>query len=150
MTGIASLWMTRMIACLAALCLAFGMSGTLAARATEAATPPQQAIDGQIRAFLADRDAVAYSFAAPNVRLYFPTVESFMGMVKGGYSPVHRPQTWDFGRMRSEADGTVYQEVLITDQTGKNWTALYTVAQQPDGSWKITGVSLRKADTLTM
>jgi hypothetical protein len=113
-------------------------------------TPAQQTIDNQLRAFLADRDEEAYSYAAPNVRLFFPTVESFMGMVKGGYTPVHRPQVWDYGRVRNDADGTVYQEVLITDQAGKNWAALYTLSQQDDGSWKITGVSLRKADTMTM
>jgi Domain of unknown function (DUF4864) len=112
-------------------------------------TPAQQTIDNQIRAFLADKDEEAYSYAAPNVRTFFPTVESFMGMVKGGYTAVHRPQSWEYGRVRDEG-GAVFQEVLITDQAGKNWAALYTLAQQPDGSWKITGVSLRKADTMTM
>ncbi|NJR13921.1 MAG: DUF4864 domain-containing protein [Phyllobacteriaceae bacterium] len=120
------------------------------AQAGEAATPPQQSIDGQIRAFLADNFDQAYSYAAPNVRMIFPTVDSFMGMVKGGYQPVYRPKTWDFARTRTEADGTVYQEVLITDLSGQNWAALYTVQQQPDGSWKITGVSLRKSDAVSM
>lgn len=113
-------------------------------------TPAQTAIDGQIRAFLADKEAEAYAFAAPNVRTYFPTVESFMGMVKSGYTPVHRPQNWDFGRVQETGSGTVAQEVLITDMTGKNWAALYTVEQQPDGNWKITGVSLKKTDAMTM
>jgi Domain of unknown function (DUF4864) len=113
-------------------------------------TPAQSAIDGQIRAFLADKDAEAYAFAAPNVRTYFPTVESFMGMVKSGYTPVHRPQNWDFGRTQETSSGVVAQEVLITDMTGKNWAALYTVEKQPDGNWKITGVSLKKTDALTM
>ena len=113
-------------------------------------TPAQTAIDGQIRAFLADREADAYAFAAPNVRTYFPTVESFMGMVKSGYTPVHRPQNWEFGRTQETSTGAVAQEVLITDMTGKNWAALYTVEKQPDGNWKITGVSLKKTDALTM
>ena len=113
-------------------------------------TPAQSAIDGQIRAFLADKDAEAYAFAAPNVRLFFPTVESFMGMVKSGYTPVHRPQDWDFGRTQASPTGGVVQEVLITDMAGKNWAALYTVEQQSDGVWKITGVSLKKTDAMTM
>lgn len=110
----------------------------------------QKAIDGQIRAFLADKDEEAYGFAAPNVRSFFPTVESFMSMVKNGYSPVYRPQDWDFGRTESIGAGAIAQEVLITDLAGKNWIALYTVAQQADGNWKITGVSLKKSDAMTM
>ena len=123
---------------------------SLAALAGSPDSPAQTTIDGQIRAFLADKDAEAYAFAAPNVRSFFPTVESFMGMVKSGYTPVHRPQNWEFGRTLESNAGEVAQEVLITDMTGKNWAALYTVKQQPDGSWKITGVSLKKTDALTM
>jgi Domain of unknown function (DUF4864) len=123
---------------------------TVAAYAGSPETPAQNAIDGQIRAFLADKDAEAYAFAAPNVRTYFPTVESFMGMVKSGYTPVYRPKNWDFGRVETTQTGGVMQEVLITDMTGKSWAALYTVEQQPDGNWKITGVSLKKSDAMTM
>jgi Domain of unknown function (DUF4864) len=123
---------------------------SFAAYAGSPDTPAQNAIDGQIRAFLADKDAEAYAFAAPNVRLYFPTVESFMGMVKSGYTPVHRPQNWDFGRTETTGTGAVMQEVLITDMAGKNWAALYTVEKQSDGNWKITGVSLKKTDGMTM
>jgi hypothetical protein len=112
-------------------------------------TPPQQTIDAQINAFLADRHDEAYSYAAPNVRMVFPTVESFMGMVQGGYQPVYRPKTWSHARTRTE-NGVVFQEVLITDMAGKNWAALYTLQQQPDGSWKITGVGLREADSISM
>jgi Domain of unknown function (DUF4864) len=123
---------------------------SFAAQAGSPGTPAQSAIDGQIRAFLADKDAEAYAFAAPNVRTFFPTVESFMGMVKGGYPQVHRPQNWDFGRTQTTDSGAVMQEVLITDMTGKNWAALYTVEKQSDGNWKITGVSLKKTDAMTM
>jgi Domain of unknown function (DUF4864) len=123
---------------------------SFAANAGSPDTPAQTAIDGQIRAFLADKEAEAYAFAAPNVRQFFPTVESFMGMVKSGYTAVHRPQNWDFGRIKETGTGAVMQEVLITDMTGKNWAALYTVEQQPDGNWKITGVSLKKTDAMTM
>lgn len=137
---------------LAAALMAAGLffATAFAAQAGSPDTPAQTAIDGQIRAFLADKDAEAYGFAAPNVRSYFPTVESFMGMVKGGYTAVHRPQNWDFGRTQTSETGAVMQEVLITDMQGKNWAALYTVEKQPDGNWKITGVSLKKTDALTM
>jgi Domain of unknown function (DUF4864) len=140
--------MERLCSKIAVAWVALLMSG--AAFAGSPATPAQNAIDGQIRAFLADKDAEAYAFAAPNVRTFFPTIESFMGMVKSGYMPVHRPKNWDFGRTQETGAGLVAQEVLITDMAGKNWAALYTVEKQPDGNWKITGVSLKKSDAMTM
>jgi hypothetical protein len=82
--------------------------------------------------------------------MIFPDVKSFMGMVRGGYQPVYRPKTWSHARSRVADDGQVYQEVLITDQQGQNWAALYSLQKQPDGRWKITGVALRKADAISM
>lgn len=38
--------------------------------------------------------------------------------------------------------GSVYQEVLVTDQSGKQWQAVYTLQKQTDGTWKITGVKM--------
>jgi hypothetical protein len=36
----------------------------------------------------------------------------------------------------------IYQEVLISGRDGKDWTAIYQVARQPDGSFKINGVQI--------
>ncbi|TIS70238.1 MAG: DUF4864 domain-containing protein, partial [Mesorhizobium sp.] len=47
----------------------------------------QTVIDSQLKAFLADDGATAYSFAAPNVKRIFPTVDTFMNMVTNGYAP---------------------------------------------------------------
>ena len=52
----------------------------------------QLTIQNQIQAFRAGDDAKAYSYAAPNILTFFPTVDSFMAMVKNGYSPVWQPQ----------------------------------------------------------
>ena len=48
----------------------------------------QTTIDSQLKAFLADDGAAAYSYAAPNIRELFPTADIFMGMVTNGYAPV--------------------------------------------------------------
>ena len=107
-------------------------------------------IESQLRAFLADDGALAYSFAAPNVKQVFPDVGRFMDMVKGGYAPVYRPQEWSFGRNQILADGSQVQELLLSDKTGKNWRAIYTLEKQADGNWRITGVSLQGLPGLTM
>ena len=52
----------------------------------------QGTIDAQLKAFQSGDGALAYSYAAPNVKRIFPTVDIFMGMVESGYQPVRKPQ----------------------------------------------------------
>lgn len=111
------------------------------ARAEEPVDTVQSIIQSQITAFLNDDAKTAYSFASPTIRGKFPTEDAFFDMVKKGYAPVYRPGNFAFGRFKV-ADGTVVQEVLISGQDGKDWTALYQVVKQPDGSYKINGVHM--------
>ena len=62
-------------------------------------------------------------------------------MVKRGYTPVYRPGNFAFGRSKIDGD-TVVQEVLISGPGGKDWTALYFLVKQPDGSYRINGVQM--------
>ena len=48
----------------------------------------QTTIDSQLKAFSADDGNTAYSYAAPNVKQIFPTLDAFMSMVTNGYAPV--------------------------------------------------------------
>lgn len=105
----------------------------------------QRIITGQFNAFNADDGAAAYGFAAPGIQRLFPTPETFMSMVKSGYAPVYRRQSFSFGRIGDEMGGQPTQHVTIIDANGKAWTALYAMERQPDGSWKISGCSLVEA-----
>ena len=51
----------------------------------------QSTIDRQLKAFQANDGATAYSYAAPNIKRMFPTVEAFMSLVTRGYAPVRTP-----------------------------------------------------------
>jgi hypothetical protein len=104
----------------------------------------RQIISGQIAAFNADDGAKAWSYAAPSIKQIFPTPDIFMSMVKNGYQPVYRQQSFTFGEI-TEADGRTIQHVTIVDASGKVWTALYTMQKQPDGTWKISGCVLVQA-----
>jgi hypothetical protein len=106
-------------------------------------TAVQSTIEQQLNAFLADDAAAAYSFAAPNVKQMFPTQEIFMNLVRQGYPPVYRSSSHTFRELTENASG-LEQIVDIVDSSGQFWTARYTLAKQPDGSWKITGCSLLK------
>lgn len=105
----------------------------------------QRIITSQLNAFNADDGAAAYAFAAPNIQHMFPSPEIFLSMVKKGYAPVYRRQSYAFGKIGSEMGGQPTQHVTIIDANGKAWTALYAMERQPDGSWKISGCSLVEA-----
>ncbi|MFA6154073.1 DUF4864 domain-containing protein [Mesorhizobium sp.] len=109
----------------------------------------QGAIDGQLRALIANDGAKAYSFAAPNVKQIFPTVDAFMNMVTNGYPPVRKPQTYAFGKVEETSPGSIVQQVLIVGPDGKDYEAVYTLQQQPDGTFQITGCSLRASNSLS-
>ncbi|MER9840353.1 DUF4864 domain-containing protein [Mesorhizobium australicum] len=109
----------------------------------------QSVIDGQLKALIADDGAKAYSFAAPNVKQIFPTVDAFMNMVTNGYPPVRIPQSYAFGKVEQTGPGSIVQQVLIVGPDGKDYEAVYTLQQQPDGTFRITGCSLRASNSLS-
>ena len=108
----------------------------------------QTVIDSQLKAFIANDGATAYSFAAPNVKRIFPTVDTFMNMVTNGYAPVRQPQNYSFGKVQQTGPTSIVQQVLIVGPDGKDYEAVYTLELQPDGVWRITGVSLRESRSL--
>lgn len=98
-------------------------------------------IENQIAAFQRDDGVEAFSYASPSVQAIFGNPENFMRMVRNGYRPVYRPRQVFF----QEAvlyQGRLVQALLVTDQDGDVVIALYTMEQQPDGSWRIGSVVL--------
>ena len=130
----------RIAALLVALVIILGAAPARAADVTAA----QGVIRAQEQAFARDDAAAAYSHAAPAIREIFPAPDIFMSMVQNGYAPVYRHKSFEFGESRSEGNW-ISQHVHIIDANGEAWDALYTLEQQPDGSYKITGCSLLKA-----
>jgi Domain of unknown function (DUF4864) len=125
------------------LLVVLGLSGPATALSDGDRAAIQNTIERQLQAFLADDGAAAYSFAAPSIKAIFPTVDSFMAMVRQGYQPVYRPRSYSFGELK-DVPGDLEQFVDIVDADGVFWTAVYTLEQQPDRSWKITGCYLVK------
>ena len=115
----------------------------LAARADDVSAA-QDVIRAQEQAFIHDDAGAAYSYAAPVIKQIFPAPDIFMSMVQNGYAPVYRHKSFEFGDSKTEGS-SIAQRVHIIDATGEAWEALYTLEQQADGSYKITGCSLLKA-----
>ncbi|MDN2568160.1 DUF4864 domain-containing protein [Aquibium sp. A9E412] len=109
----------------------------------------QKTIAGQIEAFRAGDHGAAYGYAAPNIKRLFPTVERFMSMVVSGYQPVYRPQSYAFGKVEELSGTSIVQQVLLVGPDGRNYEAVYTLELQPDGTHRITGVSLRASNALS-
>jgi hypothetical protein len=114
------------------------------ATAADDVAAAQSVIRAQEQALARDDAASAYSYAAPAIRQLFPQAGIFMTMVQSQYAPVYRHKSFEFGEARTEA-GSVAQRVHIIDANGEAWEALYTLEQQADGSYKITGCTLLKA-----
>ncbi len=102
-------------------------------------------ISHQIEAFLNDDADAAYAFASPAIRSAFPDKDRFFAMVRKSYGPVYRPGNYAFGRSRLAGEGaSVFQEVLIQGKDGIDWSAIYELLRQPDGSYRINGVQMFK------
>jgi Domain of unknown function (DUF4864) len=102
----------------------------------------QGIIESQLQAMAADREAEAYSYAAPLVQGVFPTAEQFMAMVKRGYQPVYRNTSHRFSGPPTEIGGRLAQRVMLQGADGQAYEADYFMQQQEDGSWKISGCVL--------
>jgi hypothetical protein len=103
----------------------------------------QSVIRSQVEAFSHDDASAAYSYAAPAIHEMFPQADLFMFMVQHSYAPVYRHKSFEFGEA-TVTDGKVAQRARIIDENGEAWEALYTLEQQPDGSFKIIGCVLLK------
>jgi hypothetical protein len=108
----------------------------------------QSVISQQIDAFRAEDGARAYSYAAPMIRQIFPSPDAFMNMVRQGYQPVYRPQSYRFGDAGFSASGRPIQKVTVVGPDGITYEAVYTMERQPDGSWQINGCALVRAPEL--
>lgn len=100
-------------------------------------------VKGQMAAFAKDDANKAFSYAAPNVRQAVGSAAGFMTMVRRDYPMVYRPASSAFLQAES-VSGEVLQRVQLTDASGNSWLAIYSLEQQKDKSWRITGCSVQE------
>ena len=117
----------------------------LAPAAVSAAEDPvaeaQKIISDQIAALMAGNGAVAYALASPGIRGTFPSEDKFLEMVRKQYEPLSHPAHYAFGRSKTVGGGElVLQEVIVNRHDAKDWSAIYEMRLQDDGSYKVNGV----------
>ena len=105
-------------------------------------------IQSQLDAFKGDRAAEAFGYASPGIQAMFGTPDRFMQMVRTGYGAVYRPREVQFLDLVVER-GELAQRVLFVGPDGVPVIAYYFMERQPDGSWRISGVTLRPSNDRT-
>ena len=98
-------------------------------------------IEGQIEAFSRNDGDAAFAFASPDIQGMFGNPDRFMEMVRAGFAPVYRPRSYAF-EPPVVADGLPAQPVRVIGPDGRGVIALYRMEEQPDGNWRIAGVTL--------
>lgn len=127
-------------------CLLFGLVSGPTFAADEAARSQARAtVERQIEAFRKDDAATAYAQAAPAIQTLFPSPETFLAMVKQGYTAVYRARSFSVDRIEEAGDDGLALGVKLQDEDGVDWMALYTLEKQSDGAWRINGCRLVKA-----
>ena len=126
--------------------LALGLlPGPASAADDMARSEAKAAVERQIEAFRKDDAATAYAQAAPAIQNVFPSPDTFIAMVKKGYSPVYRARRFSVDRIEDSGDNGMALGVTLQDEDGVDWMALYTLEKQSDGAWRINGCQLVKA-----
>ena len=98
-------------------------------------------IEAQLDAFKRDDAKRAFSYATAGIQDSFGSAERFMAMVREQYAVVYRPRSVSF-EAPLMAGGDLVQPVHLTDGDGHAWLAIYPMAKQPDGTWRINGCHL--------
>jgi len=126
------------------------LTGAALARADEAVAPAdaaaiQQVIQGQMNAFKIDDWSAAFAYAAPGIQTKFQSPQIFSQMVTQAYQPVYRPRGVEFRALKASEFGPT-QEVFVVGPDGLNYLAYYTMEKQADGTWRISGCYLVRAE----
>ncbi|MCE8544930.1 DUF4864 domain-containing protein [Ruegeria pomeroyi] len=113
-----------------------GLAGPAQAQSDEI----EAVINDQIKAFLADDFARAFTFASPTIRNIFGTPEKFGAMVRNGYPMVWRPAGIRYLGLEARG-GDLWQLVQVTDQQGRAHLLAYQMVNLESG-WKINAVQV--------
>jgi hypothetical protein len=105
----------------------------------------QAVITDQLDAFQRDDGPAAFAQATPDIQARFQSAANFMRMVRDAYQPVYRPRQVEFRDVVDFHDAPA-QRVFLIGPDGVPVIALYPMARQEDGSWRIDGCYLMRAD----
>jgi hypothetical protein len=126
------------------------LTGSDLARADDSVAPAdaaaiRQVIQGQMNAFKIDDWSAAFAYASPSIQTKFESPQVFSQMVTQAYQPVYRPRGVEFREVKASEFGPT-QEVFVVGPDGLSYLAYYTMEKQADGTWRISGCYLVRAE----
>ena len=127
------------------LLLGFLMPLSAQAAGPEPETAIRKTIIQQLNAFQRDDWVGAFAYASPLLQSIFGSPERFREMVLGGYRVVYRHKQAAFRDLDTSGPRPV-QNVFFIDPDGLAYLAAYEMARQTDGTWRIAGVQLFRAE----
>jgi hypothetical protein len=108
----------------------------------------RRVISRQLDAFQRDDESEAFSYASPSIQAQFKTPAEFMRMVRSGYEAVYRPRSTRFLEV-FVTDGQVVQPLEVVAPDSSVVVAYYLMERQADGTWRISGCVLGRAQGQT-
>jgi|SRR5579863_1434713 hypothetical protein len=128
--------------------LGFVVGFALVTPGTFAGEPPlpdaRAVVADQLNAFEREDASTAWGLAAPTMRAKFGSAANFIGVVKARYGPIYSHRSVEFGPAVQQGD-EVGLAVTIVDNQNEVWSALFLLARQRDGAWKMADCLLAKA-----
>ena len=100
----------------------------------------QSIIESQIQAFLDENAELAYSYAAPLIKMKFNSPQEFMYMVRNYYEPVYNPKQFQFLDAKY-FEGAIFHQLQVISQKNETFLATYSLIQD-EGKWKISGCAV--------
>ncbi len=135
--------------CLATLAIVLFLP-TAFGQAPETRKAIREVIQAQLAAFQSDDDALAFSYASPEIQARLGSPTRFMSMVRAGYDPVYRPTAVEFQELHADGEERWVQQVLLVDREGRPVLAFYPMRPQADGSWRIGGCTLMPVEAQSL
>ncbi len=114
------------------------------ARADDAADI-RAVIESQTAALSAGDAKRAFGYATPNIQSRFGSSAVFMHMVEQGYSALIRPTVFEVEDVETRGDRAAARAFLVAGD-GRVYRAVYPLARQPNGEWRIDGCFLTPAE----
>ena len=100
----------------------------------------QSIIESQIQAFLDENAELAYSYAAPLIKMKFNSPQEFMYMVRNYYEPVYNPKQFQFLDAKY-FEGAIFHQLQVISQKNESFLATYSLIKD-EGKWKISGCAV--------
>ncbi len=96
----------------------------------------ERIVSAQLTALARGDARSAFANLSPATQAYFVGPSDFLTMVGQEAAPILRTRSFSFVGTEMQG-GVALQQVVLTDDQGRNWLAKFQVQQQTNGEWRV-------------